>query len=115
MVHWIGDRSEMGSQLVLGYANSAADAVNWLRTTLRGEMRVLVVGGGGAGGYGLIDGANPDPGVGDGGGGGDDFETKGKPVKKILICILCSIIPAMACGAVPIFVNQLITYIKTVF
>ena len=55
----------MDSELVLVYTNSAADAVNKLRNTLQVDARVLVVGGGGSGGYGVTGTAtNP-------GGGGE--------------------------------------------
>ena len=65
-IHYIGDASAPDSELVLVFTNSAADAVNKLRSTLQFEARVLVVGGGGAGGYGTSNANGP----GAGGGGG---------------------------------------------
>ena len=71
MIHWIGSPTEMDSELVLVWTNSAAGAVNKLRTTLQVEARVTVVGGGGSGGFGST-GSNP----GGGGGGGGEVKEK---------------------------------------
>ena len=72
IIHWIGDPAAMNSELVLVWTNSAPDAVNRLRTTLKTEARVLVVGSGASGGFGTT-GTNP----GGGGGGGGEVVEKG--------------------------------------